>query len=241
MRALLPEPDDDVDLHAYYARDWIDRGGIRANMITSADGAAAADGLSAGLQTPGDNRLFAALRDLADVVLVGSATAQAEGYRPVRLNDEQRARRSERGLGSRLPVAVVTRSLKIDTAAPLFVDNRPLVVTCASSDPDARAALDGRAELLVCGDDDIDYGEARRQLAERGLRHVLCEGGPTILGKVMHSGELDELCVSVTPLLVGPGAGRIVAGGPWTGAALRMRLHSLLEEDAALFLRYIRG
>src|SRR2546423_4104777 len=68
MRALLPEPRPDVDLHQHYARHWLDRGGVRANFISSVDGAVSVAGLSRGLQTPGDNWVFAVLRDLADVV-----------------------------------------------------------------------------------------------------------------------------------------------------------------------------
>lgn len=241
MRALVPESSEAVDLHAHYARDWIGRGGIRANMIASADGSAAVEGLSGGLQTPGDNRVFASLRDLADVVLVGSTTAHAEGYRPVRMNDDRFARRGEYGLGARLPIAVVTRSLRVDRSDPLFADpdNRPLVVTCASSDASARADLGEHAEVVVCGGNDIDYGAVRREFADRGLVRVLCEGGPTVLGQLARSGELDELCLSVSPFLAGPGAGRILRGDPWPGDPRGMRLHSLLEEAGALFLRYV--
>ena len=78
MRALLPRFADDPDVHAHYARDWVARGGVRVNFVSAADGAVTADGKSKGLQTPGDNRVFAALRDLADVVLVGAGTAVAE-------------------------------------------------------------------------------------------------------------------------------------------------------------------
>ena len=241
MRVLLPEPTGAVDLHAHYATAWLEPGGIRANMIASADGAAAATGLSRGLQTPGDNRVFAVMRDLADVVLVGSSTARVEGYRPVRLDDAQLAVRRQWGLPAALPIALVSRSLQLDLNSPLFRDNRPLVVTCASSDPAARARLAQCAEVLVCGAADIDYAVARRQLADRGLRRVLCEGGPTILGRLIDAGQLDELCLSVTPLLIGPGAGRIVAGDAWAGTTPRLRLHALLEEDGALFLRYRRG
>jgi riboflavin biosynthesis pyrimidine reductase len=98
--------------------------------------------------------------------------------------------------------------------------------------------LAARATVLVCGDDDIDFGEMRRQLAERGLTRVLCEGGPTLLAALLAAGGLDELCLSVSPIAAGPGAGRIVAGQPWPGAPVPLRLTGLLEEDGALFARY---
>src|SRR3954453_2125215 len=105
MRALLPEPVDDVDLHAFYAAGWLDGGGLRMDFVCSADGAAQAEGRSAGLQTPGDNRVFAALRDLADVVLVGAGTARTEGYRGIRLGPQRLAARRKYGLADELPTA----------------------------------------------------------------------------------------------------------------------------------------
>lgn len=242
VRALLPSPGPahsaaDVDLLAHYAADWLDAGGIRANMIASVDGAAAAGGLSGGLQTPGDNRVYAALRELADVVLVGAGTARAEGYGPIRPSPAQLARRRESGLCPDPPVAVLSRSLRLDPDMPLFAGNRPIVITCAAADPAARAALADRATVLVCGEDEIDYAEVRRRLAERALTRVLCEGGPTVLAQVVAAGELDELCLTLAPALIGPGEPRIVAGPPWPSGPVPLRLVGLLEEDGALFLR----
>jgi riboflavin biosynthesis pyrimidine reductase len=237
MRALLPHPVDDIDLHAHYAAGWTDHGGIRANMVASVDGAAAADGLSAGLQTPGDNRVFAALRDLADVVLVGAATAEAEGYRPVPLDGERATLRRQYGFQAPLPIALVTRNLDLDLSGPLFRDagQRPLIITTRRADAGPAAAV---ADVIVCGDDVIDFGEARRQLAARGLTRVLCEGGPTLLGRVAAAGELDELCLSITPLLIGPGATRVIGGPPWPTGPRALELRGQLEENGALFLRY---
>jgi riboflavin biosynthesis pyrimidine reductase len=238
VRALLPEPADDVDVHDRYAAGWLDRGGIRANMVCSADGAAAANGRSAGLQTPGDNRIFAAQRDLADVVLVGAATVATEGYGPAVPHVDVRRRW---GLPDQLPIAVVTRSLRLDLEGRLFAGSRPFVVTCAGSDEHRRSAVAERAEVLVCGQDDIDYRLVRRELADRGLTRVLCEGGPTILSRLLVTGELDELCLSLTPRATGPGAGRIVTGEEWNTGPRELVLTFLLEEDGALFLRYSAG
>jgi riboflavin biosynthesis pyrimidine reductase len=239
MRALLPDHEQQADLHAHYARDWADSGGIRANMVAGADGAAVANGLSRGLQTPGDNRVFAALRDLADVVLVGSVTAQTEGYRPARFDDARRALRRDYGFRAGLPVALVSRGLHLDPSGPLFADpeHRPIVVTCARADTTLVAPL---ADVLVCGADEIDFGEVRRQFAARGLTRILCEGGPTLLGRIVDAGELDELCLSITPLLTGPSAPRIVDGLPWRDGPHRLAIRGLLEEDDALFVRYVR-
>lgn len=239
MRALLPEALHHLDLHTFYADKWLDVGGVRVNMISSVDGAASAAGLSAGLQTPGDNRVFAVLRDLADVVLVGSGTVIAEDYGALRLSPDRLAVRAQFGLAPQLPIAVASRSLTFDLRMKLFADaaHRPLVLTCAAADSDRRQALERVADVVVTGEHDIEPAAARQVLAERGLSRVLCEGGPTLFGRFAMAGAVDELCLSLAPMLTGPGAPRIIGGSEWAAGPRRFALSSLLEEDGALFLR----
>lgn len=243
MRALLPDAADDVDLHQHYARHWLESGGVRANFISSVDGAVTIAGRSEGLQTPGDNRVFAALRDLADAVLVGAGTARVEGYGVVDLSARRRAIRRQWGLDEALPTAVVSHSLQLDPSAPLFAGDGPrsVVITRAGADAARREQLAAVADVLVCGDEVVDLPAARIALAERGITRLLCEGGPTLFAGLAHDGLIDELCLTVAPLLAGPGAGRISAGASWplsTAGRKALRLEGLLEEDDALFCRY---
>src|SRR3954469_16043081 len=154
MRALLPEPVEDVDevdVHAFYAADWIDRGGVRVDFVSAVDGAAQAQGRSAGLQTPGDNRVFAALRDLADVVVAGAATVTVEGHRAVSLSARRAAVRRQRGLREVLPTAVLSRSLRLNPDAALFTaappEARTIVLTGAAAPIERRAALERVADV----------------------------------------------------------------------------------------------
>lgn len=243
MRALLPDAADDVDLHQHYARHWLEPGGIRANFISSVDGAVTIAGRSRGLQTPGDNRVFAVLRDLADAVVVGAGTARVEGYGVVDLSARRRAIRRQLGLDEALPTVVVSHSLQLDPGTSLFAGDGPrtVVVTRAGADRTLHERLDAVADVLVCGDQVVDLAAACRALAERGLTRLLCEGGPTLFAGLAHAGLVDELCLTVAPLLAGPGAGRIVAGTSWplsTAGRNALRLEGLLEEDEALFCRY---
>jgi riboflavin biosynthesis pyrimidine reductase len=242
MRCLLPNRDDHIDLHAHYADGWLDQGGVRANMVSSVDGAGTVDGLSEGLQTAGDNSVFATLRDLADVVLVGAGTAVAEKYRPVHLSQRRSDLRRDLGLAPTLPLAIVSRSLHVDPAAPLFtaVDTaaRTLVFTVEAADPAIKASLHNVAEVVECGEAEVDLSAAVEVLRTRGMTRVLSEGGPSLLASLADAGVLDELCVSLTPILAGPGASRIVRGSPWPAPRAGMSLVGLLEEDGALFARY---
>lgn len=244
MRAFVPEVLNDVDVHAHYSTGWIEEGGLRVNFVSSVDGAATAAGKSRGLQTPGDNLVFAALRDLADVVVAGSGTVVVESYGAAQLSDRRAAVRRDYGLAPLPPIAVVSGSLRLDPAAPLFrdapADARTIVLTCTTADPDRRRALEQVADVIDCGTDAVDPLLGRAALAERGLRRILCEGGPTLFAGFAAAGAVDELCLSVTPLLTGPGARRITAGDGWP-CAVPLDLIGLLEEDGALFCRYRVG
>jgi len=239
-----------VDVHAHYAENWLESGGVRVNFISSADGAATSAGLSRGLQTPGDNRVFAALRDLADVILVGAATAAAEGYRPSEPGSARRTIRESYGLPAAPAIAVVSASLSLDLTAPLFAAAKaaPTIVVTSSAAPMARRNdiidLAGTATRLQVVETPamaggVDFAEAVASLRQLGYSRILCEGGPRLFGAGLESGAVDELCLSYSPLLVGPSGPRIVAGPEeLAGFPQPLRLTGLLEEDGALFARY---
>ncbi|RJQ85251.1 pyrimidine reductase family protein [Amycolatopsis panacis] len=212
---------------------------VQVNFVASADGAVAVNDLSAGLSNPADKRVFLLARDLADVILVGAGTAGAEGYRGARTNPVRAARRERLGRCPVPPVAVVTRSGALDPAAPLFTDTHvpPIVLTTARAD--TAALTRAGAEVLVCGEDDVDLERALALLSERGLRRVDCEGGPRLFASLAAAGLVDQLCLTVAPILAGGGAGRIAAG-PAVIPPQGLELASVLVEDSAVLLRYRR-
>ncbi|OHV40747.1 hypothetical protein BCD49_09015 [Pseudofrankia sp. EUN1h] len=228
------------DLDAAYAVPVLPLGTahVRANFVASADGAAEVDGRSGGLGGPADRRVFRTLRWLADVVLVGAGTARTEDYGPAVVPPERREIRVAAGLAPVPPIAVISGSLEFDPAARLFAaEVRPLLLTRASAPAERAAALREVAEVVVCGDERVELGVALAELVARGLPRVLTEGGPVLHGQLVGAGLLDELCLTIAPLLGGPGHLGIVAGLPWPSART-MTLRQLLEEDGELFLRY---
>ncbi|HTX29356.1 MAG TPA: pyrimidine reductase family protein [Streptosporangiaceae bacterium] len=243
MRVLLPPPSasaDELDdhalagLYAYPRPHW-----LRANMVASVDGAGFLEGRTAALSTPGDMRLFGLLRVLADVVLVGAGTARVEEYKPARRRPALEDLRA--GRPPTVPIALVSRGLGLDLATPLFTDAPPdartIVITCAGSPDDRRAAVARVADVIVAGEMAVDLKEALTALQDRGLGRVLCEGGPHLLGQLTAEGLLDELCLTVSPILAGPGPTRVVAGAPFP--ARPATLAHALTEDGALFCRYL--
>lgn len=234
---MLPDDPELARLHAYPGGRW-----LRANMVASVDGAATMDGLSGGLSSPGDRRLFWILRGLADVILVGAGTTRAEGYRPTRdKGDMWRPLDLRAGRPAAPPIAVVSRSLDIDPAAPFISgapgDARTIVLTCSAAPAERRDALARVADVIVAGEHLVDLRAAVAELAARGLGRILTEGGPHLLGQLASDGLLDELCLTVSPVLAGPGAPGIVTGAPFAGPQ-RLSLASVLTEDGTLFCRY---
>ncbi|MGW4204556.1 pyrimidine reductase family protein [Streptomyces sp. NPDC004726] len=216
---------------------------LRANMVSSLDGAAQHEGRSQALSSDADMRIFGVLRGLADAVVVGAETVRRERYRPARARDAFAERRAAAGQGPAPVIAVVSTSLRLDFSLPLFTEPLvpTLVLTGAAAPPDRiHEAEKAGAEVVVAGDGpEVDPVRALRALAERGLRRLLTEGGPRLLGQFVASGTLDELCLTVAPVLTAGDAQRI-AGGPGPALPERFALASVLEEAGFLFTRYRR-
>ncbi|MGF7235458.1 MAG: pyrimidine reductase family protein, partial [Frankia sp.] len=214
---------------------------VRVNFVTSADGAAELGGRSGSLGDDGDRAIFQHLRWLSDVVLVGAGTARAENYGAVKVPAERQALRREAGLAPVPPVAVVSGRLHLDPAARLFTSEgpRPLVVTCETAPVDRRAALAEVADVVVAGEDAVDARAAVQALVDLGLSRVLCEGGPSLHTDLTVAGLVDELCLTISPLVAGPGRMHITSGPQWTDTE-QLRLAHVLEQGGTLFLRYGR-
>lgn len=216
----LGEVDDD-DLASLYAAPRLPW--LRANMVQTVDGAATgANGRSGSINNPSDKRVFDTLRSLADALLVGAGTARAEGYRV-----------------AAVPTVLVSRQGEVPELLRDAPPGAVVMVTCASAPGlSSTRALLGDDQVIVLGDDTVDLAAIRPALEDRGWRHVLCEGGPSLLTRLLEAGQVDELCVSVVPGLVG-GSNPRITGGPDLDRSLELGL--LLEGDGTLLGRWLTG
>jgi riboflavin biosynthesis pyrimidine reductase len=239
MHQLLPGPllenPDLAKLYEYPPRRW-----LRANMVASADGAASLDGASSGLSSAADRHVFALLRTLADVIVVGASTVRTERYAPVRRHEFWHHLRE--GRPPTPPIAVVSARLDLDPASRLIAAAPPyartIVITTAEAPPKRRAELAERADVIVAGLETVDLAAAIDALADRGLRRLLTEGGPHLLSQLVAAGLLDELCLTIGPLLAGPAANRIVAGTTSPARPLPLALAHVLEDNGFFLCRY---
>lgn len=241
MQRLTPEDqlDDALAPYVEVARDAPEgRPWVLANMVCGLDGSTAIDGRVGALSGPTDRQLFVDLRSVADVVLVGAETARRERYGPVVLSDRRRAAREASGRPPVPRLAIVSRSLSLDLDGKAFRegDTPALVVTCEASPAEARKRLEGITDVVVAGSDRVEPELAVRALRRLGHRVVLCEGGPSVLGDLLAHGLVDELCLTLAPLVGGDPLP--VAVMPATAGIERLRLAHVLEADGSLFLRY---
>jgi riboflavin-specific deaminase-like protein len=233
--ATTPEEAYTVRRPAPAGRPW-----VLLDMVASLDGATAIDGRSGGLGGPGDKAVFHTLRGLADVILVGAGTARAEHYGPPRVPEAVQEVRVLRGQQALPRIAVVSRSLDLPADSRLFeADPPPIVITAPGTALARRAELAQRADVLLAGQtDDVDLAAALGSLREMGHEVVVCEGGPVLNGQLLAAGLVDELCLTVAPLIVsGPSARAVV--GPAV-APVGFELAHVLEQDGELFLRAVR-
>lgn len=215
-----------------------DRPWVLLNFVASPDGSAAAGGRVGGLSSPRDKEIFRLIRSVGDVILVGAGTVRAEGYGPHRPSAEHQAARRDRGQPPSAAVAVVSATLRLDLESSLFsAGARPIVIAPDDADPAARARTAGVADLLTAGAGAVDLREALRQLRSRGVDVVVCEGGPLLFAELLVAGLVDELCLTVSPLLVADPVRLLPAGALARPTALH--LAHVLEDDGHLFLRYL--
>jgi riboflavin biosynthesis pyrimidine reductase len=263
LRSLLPDVVQQVDLLEMYSRGiQVPRGRpfVRVNMISSLDGAVAVAGRSGGLGGPADKQLFSALRSLCDVVLVGAGTVRTERYGPPELPGDVQKARQERGQKPVPPLAIVTQSCALDWRSGLFrgPGPRPIVVTPGNTDAVALGQAREVADVLTAGVGSVDLPSALRALRDHGMGHVLCEGGPRLNTSLAAAQLVDDLCVTLSPQLVGCVGGVLMggwlgSGGVWLARTdpsgqrtfrsqplanlVKLGLVHVLEENGYLFLR----
>jgi riboflavin biosynthesis pyrimidine reductase len=224
------------EIYAYPDRIW-----VKANMIASIDGAVTVDGRSGGLSGPADRLVFSVLRSLADVIVVGAGTARTERYRQAQPDELWQQLRA--GRPSAPPIAVVTRHLDLELTGRLFGSGaaRTIVLTTELVPDDRLKEASRVADVIVAGADGVTAASMVDALARRGHRRILAEGGPTLLGQLAAEHSLDELCLTISPLLEGGRSTARLTTRRGPAALTAMRLAALLEDDGFLLSRYLRA
>ena len=208
---------------------------VALNMVSSLDGKATIDWRTKGLSTELDRALFHHLRTQADAVMVGAGTARVERYGRMTKTEELREKRRSEGLAPDPLGVLVSARLDLPADLPCLHEPEQPIVIATGSD----AELDGvgeQVESLRTGTD-LPLLLARLR-EERGIRSVLCEGGPTLNSHLLAAGLVDELFLSLNPKIAGGSDALTIVAGRALVEPAELDLVSLAEGGGDLFTRW---
>ncbi|MFA5775279.1 MAG: dihydrofolate reductase family protein [Ilumatobacteraceae bacterium] len=220
MRRIFPQPDAEITVAQAYSvprrrhpdgRPW-----IGLCMVTSIDGSTVVHGNSQALSGPADREVLVGLRSLADVIVVGASTIRQEEY----------DKPSKPGL----TIGIVTRTADLDLETNLFRSGAGFLILPEDvpvSNPDVRC--------VRAGNGSVDLPKAMRQLEGT---FVQLEGGPTLNASMFAADLVDEINITISPLVVGGNGPRLTANG--SDIATRFEVAHVLHDEGFLFIRYVR-
>lgn len=222
MRQLLPTTSDTLNLLEIYgaprARHSSGRPSIGLCMVISIDGSTVVEGKSTLLSNPADRDVLIALRSAAETIVVGAGTIREEMYEVP----------SKKGLR----VGVVTRTGKMDLNTNLFKSGVGfLIMPEDAKQPDTEFDL----EIVRAGKGNVDLHLAMSQLPGS---FVQLEGGATLNASMFAANLVDEINLTISPMVTGADSPRLANGAP--------PLHSdyevahILEDNGFMFIRYLR-
>ena len=246
MKRIFPSEKnlDPIDFYDQIRISHTDRPWLLLNMITSIDGSTHISGTSGGLGGPADQKVLRTLRSFADVILVGSGTVHAENYKIPRVpENEAGKRRVERGQTPRPRLAVVSGSGNLDPKIPMFdqseiEDVKPLIYTTKNGNENLSEDFESRAEIVASGASQVDLTCILKDLFDRGVSVVLAEGGPSLNHQLIEAQLVDELCLTISPLLIG-GKNDGILTGPLLSHPNKFQLNGLATQDELLFCNYL--
>jgi riboflavin-specific deaminase-like protein len=242
MQRLLPDPQattvaEQLDSYTPWEHPRENRPYVAVNFAATVDGRATIGGVSGPIGSGTDTEMLARLRTRFDAVMIGAGTMRAERYGRVIGDQEQRERRERLGLPHDPLMVIVSGRLDLPWDAPLFTDGggRVLIFTASEAEPPETAT----SVRVVRHEGFVDIAAALAHLrAERGIRALLCEGGPGLHAELEAGGMVDDLFLTIAPKLAGDDVPRILEGE--LPAVTELELAWLLEHEGELFARYRR-
>jgi riboflavin-specific deaminase-like protein len=243
MRRVIPDPgettvEQQLDSYRPWEHPREERPFVATNFAATVDGRATIGGVSGPIGSDADTAMLVGLRTRFDAVMIGAGTMRAERYGRIVGDQEQRERRERLGLPHDPLMVIVSGRLDLPWDAPLFTagGGRVLIFTASEADPPETAT----SLRVVRHDGAVDPARALQHLRqERGIRALLCEGGPHLHSQLWAGDLVDDLFLTTAPRLTGAEAPRILEGKALPSIA-ELELAWLLEQGGELFSRYRR-
>jgi riboflavin-specific deaminase-like protein len=204
------------------------------NMVSTLDGKAVVEGNTRGLGGDHDRALFHRLRTQADAIMAGAGTVRIERYGKAVKSPELRALREREGLDPDPPTIIVSGSLNLPADLPLLQEPGAKVLIATGAEHELEG-VQADVEYLRVGD---DLALLAGLLRERGIRSILCEGGPTLNAYLLSANLVDELFLSQAPKLTGGAAVHTIVDGKALTEPRDAELVWLAEGGGELFGRW---
>lgn len=241
VRRLLPDEAETTVAEQVAELDLMefahpDRPYLILNFATTLDGRAAIDGRSGPIGSKTDTEMLQRLRTRVDAVMIGAGTMRAERYGRMVSDPQFRAYRERTGLAPDPLAVLVSNRLELPWDATLFTDGggRVVIFTASEEEPPETAT----PVTVVRHRDGVELDRALGWLrTEGGIRSVLCEGGPTLHGRLREGGLADELFLTIAPKIAGGEGPRVLEGA--LPEIDEVELAWLLESESELFARYL--
>jgi riboflavin-specific deaminase-like protein len=241
MDRLIPDPGPTTIPEQVIQLDLISsapegRPYVVTNFAVTVDGKATLHGRSGPIGSQKDTEMLVCLRTRVDAVMIGAGTMRAERYgRPI-ADPGKRGRRERRGFSQDPLLVIVSGRLDIPWDAPVFEDRGARVLIFTTSDAEPPETV---AEVRVVRHDGpgVNLADALAYLrSRRGVRALLCEGGPRLHAQLIDAALVDELFVTHAPKLAGGDGPSLAVGLPELERPLEVAW--LLNNDGEIFARY---
>jgi riboflavin-specific deaminase-like protein len=218
-----------------------DRPYLALNMVSTGDGKAAVEGRTRAISSETDRQVFHNLRTQVDAVMAGAGTVKTERYGPIVKTEELRAKRVREGLAPNPLAIIVSGSLSVPADVPLLQDPDSRVVILTQA-PHELEGVRANVDYLRVEAGPFDLRPLLEQLRnEHGIRSILCEGGPTLNESLLLYGLVDELFLTLAPVLAGGADALTIVAGQPLPALLALQLIWVMEDAGELYLRYEIG
>jgi riboflavin-specific deaminase-like protein len=240
VRRLLPDPADtspadqlqDLKLTELAPAD---RPWVVLNFAHTVDGRASIEGRSGKIGDEVDTEMLQRLRTQVDAVMIGAGTMRAERYGRMVADPDFRAYRERAGLAEDPLGVIVSNRLELPWDAGLFTDGGGEVVVFTASEEEPPETATPVTVVRHPDGVELDRG-LEWLLTEREVKSILCEGGPTLHGRLREGGLADELFLTIAPKIAGGEGPRVLEGA--LPDIDRVELAWLLESEGELFARY---
>ena len=250
MKTIWPDPKSNVDITQLYEIEKFEfankqyqktkRPWVTLNMISSINGVATSSGLSGELGSKGDKLIFNSLRASADFILLGAGTAKAEKYGMPNISEDAQIRRTSRGQTDIPRLVIISKRLEFDDDLKFLnalndgASATPIIYTTQNAPAKNKTWLSERAEIREAGKENIDLAEV---ISDLKGKIILVEGGPTLNGHLLEADLIDELCLTLSPMIVNENGPHIISGDLKQPKNMKL-IQVLADEDSMLYLRF---